>query len=349
MQQRVFLAMTNHTFMNPPSHRSRKARRALRGVTLVELLVALTISLVLALAAIGVYLSTRTSQRSLDEVSAAAEAGTFALRTLGRDLANAGFYPAARSETGKNGVNTLSVYRNLTGRTADDTGLFGCDGADFDPVTGTCGTSIAGASDALVIGYFTNDAYGTSVGQRADCEGNDVAGAAVNSTRLGSLGLGRPPLLPLFASNRYQLTAAQTTTVDGAAASTRSLACDGNGTGDGAFTALTAGIDDLQLTYGVFNSDTRIADRYYTASEVNGLGMLTIDGKDLPAWGRVTAVRVCIVARTYQSATAVAANTSPPTYTDCNGDQVTNAAGDASLRRTYVQVFGGRNWQSASY
>jgi type IV pilus assembly protein PilW len=326
----------------------RMRRGEQRGVTLVELLVALTVSLVLVLAAITLYTTTSSSQRSLDQLSEANESGAFALRTLGRDLANAGFYPTVRGEDPAN-LNAPSHYTNLTGQAAYDTGLFGCEGAAFNPTTGACGASVAGAPDALVIGYFTSDAFGTQVGQRADCEGNDSVNAAVNTARNGSASAGVPPAQPLFVANRYQLTSAQTTSVDGRTSATRSLACDGNGTTDGIFSPLVAGIEDLQLSYGVFADESRIPSRFYTATEVSALGTAVIGTRSIPAWERVVAVRVCVIARTYQSATAIAATASPPTYQDCNDATVTNASGDTSLRKTYVQVFGVRNRQSGTY
>jgi type IV pilus assembly protein PilW len=332
-----------------PDCRGCGPEKAQRGVTLVELLVALTVSLVLVLAAAALFTSTSGSQRALDELSAANESGAFALRSLGRDLSNAGFYPAVRGETADLNSPANSRYRNVTLQPAYDVGIFGCDGAAFNPTTGTCGSPTAGQPDALVIGYFTNDAFGTSVGQRADCEGNDSGSAAANATRVGTLAPSLPPLLPLFVANRYQLTAAQTTTLNGRSTTTRSLACDGNGTADAAFTPLVSGIDDLQLSYGVFGDDTRVPTRYYTATEVNGLGTVAIGGRNMAAWERVAAVRVCVVARTFQTSAAVAPTGSPPSYTDCDGTAVTNAAGDASLRKTYVQVFGVRNRQSATY
>lgn len=318
------------------------------GVTLIELMVALTVSLVLVLAAVALYASTNSSQRTLDEISAANEGGAFALRTLGRDLANAGFYPAVRGETAD--LNVTSGYVNPTPTmSAYATGLFGCEGAAFTPSTGVCGPPVVGAPDSLVISYFSSDAFGTYVGQRADCEGNDIAQAAVNSTRRGTPTAGEPPLRPVFGINAYRLTAAQNTTLNGRTVTTRSLACDGNGElpANNTATSVVPGIDDLQLSYGVFGDASRVPARFYTATEVNALSNVTIGGRSMAPWERVAAVRVCVIARTFQIATAQ--NASPPTYVDCAGVTQTNATGDNSIRKTYVQTFGVRNRQSATY
>jgi type IV pilus assembly protein PilW len=317
------------------------------GVTLVELMVALTVSLVLVLAAVVLFTTTGSAQRSLDEVSAAHESGAYALRAIGRDLANAGFYPVVRGEDPSN-LSTPSAYFNPTAQASYNAGIFGCEGASFNVGTGVCSTTVTGP-DSLVIAYFTSDSFGNEVGQRADCEGNDSANAPVNSTRKGSGPSSQPPLRPLFVANRYRVTAGQTTSVDGRTSNTRSLACSGNGDNDNTYTALAPGIEDLQLTYGVFSEESRLPAAFYRADQMAGLGSVTIDKRVMTPWERVVAVRVCVISRTFQSSTAIAASLSAPTYVDCNGAEQTNAAGDTSLRKTYIQVFGLRNRQSNSF
>lgn len=62
-----------------------------KGLTLVELMVAVAINLVLVLAATLLYLNTRSTQKMVDEKSAVSETGQFALALLGRELTLAGF------------------------------------------------------------------------------------------------------------------------------------------------------------------------------------------------------------------------------------------------------------------
>jgi type IV pilus assembly protein PilW len=322
---------------------------AQRGVTLIELMVALTVSLVLVLAAVVLYASTTTSQRTLDEISAANEGGAFALRAIGRDLANAGFYPAVRLED-PSIPSATSRYASVVGLpTAYASGLFGCEGAAFNVTTRTCGTTVAGAPDSLVVGYFSNDAFGVNVGQRADCEGNDIAAAAFNNARRGTPPAGQPPTLPVFGANHYRLTNQQTTTLNGRAVTTRSLACAGNGDGNNTYTALVPGIVDMQLSYGVFSDDSLLPTQFYTASQVGGLPTITFGGQQFRPWEQVIAVRVCVIARTFQSAVALSSGAVPPTYVGCDGAINTNAAGDSSIRKTYIQTFGVRNRQGSTY
>ena len=315
-------------------------QRRIGGFTLVELMVSMTISLVLVLAATAMYLATRESQRGIDQASSANEAGGYTLRTIGRELMNAGFFPAVRTASAGQ-ANVLSGYTNPTAVAAYNFGVFGCEGASFDPGTGACGTTVAGAPDSLVVSYFTNDAFGTTVGQRADCTGNDVGSAAVNLARVGTAGASLPPLLPLFVANHYALETTSMS-VEGRTVTTRSLACNGNGSGSNAYQQLLSGIDDLQLSYAVYNDATRTPSRYYTANQVNALAAATVDGEVLQPWARVIAVRVCVIARTYEAAASISAGR----YEDCSG---TLQTGDSTLRKTYVQVFGLRNRQTATY
>lgn len=324
------------------AYRARTGTRGRRqqGLSLVEFMVAITISMVLVLAAASMYLATRESQRSIDQASSAHEAGAYALRLIGRDILNAGFYPAVRPASADQ-ANLPSAYLNITGKTAYEFGVFGCEGAAFNPTSRTCGTAVSGAPDTLVVGYFSDDSFGISMGQRADCTGNDVAAAAENASRVGTGGASAPPSQPLFVANHYTLVGT-TMNIDGRSLATRSLACLGNGAAAAGYQPLSAGIDDLQFTYAVFADGSRVPERFYTASEVNALDTLSIDGEVLRPWARVVAVRVCVIARSYEARAALTTDT----YEDCNGAQ---KPGDGSLRKTYTQVFGLRNRQTRSY
>lgn len=235
------------------------------GLTMVELLVALAISLVLVLATTYVYLATRQSDRALERSSDAQETGVYVLQLLGREIANAGFYPASRppmvvhvSQTGM-----IDTYPPLQAdpRMATDwmntaagwpptafmTGIFGCDSALFDTASSTCGTVTAGTGDTIVINSFTSDSMANVVGSRFDCTGANVAGTGTslgddvsNGVRKLNTG-GNPPLtphtglnenlppqLPLFVSNRYTMRPVKIA-LDQSDISSFSLSCSGNG------------------------------------------------------------------------------------------------------------------------
>jgi len=332
---------------------TRAARRPTqRGLTLVELLVAMAINLVILIAASYLYLGTRESQRAIDQTSEANEVGVFALRALGREIVNAGFYPAVSSEGND---NIISTYSNLTSPTvaAYNTGIFGCEGADFKVGDdGACNaTAGTDAADGLVVGYFTNDAFGETGGQRKDCNGNDVGTATVNTSRVGTEPATQPPTKPLFVANHYRLGASTAVVVDGGqSVNVRSLECRGNAAGSTDYQKVISNIEDFQVSYGVFSGSDRTVTKFYTAPDVEKLGTVTIDGKLLSPWARVAAVRICVMSQTYGVPSRLKdATGAQRSYQLCNGNSQEQPLIDRSTHKTYTQVFGLRNFLNKTY
>ena len=329
----------------PPSSR----RHAQRGLTLVELLVAITINLVIVIAAVSLYAGTRESQRTVDQATEANEVGVYALRALGRDVVNAGFYPSVGSEGNVNVVETYKTSAKSLFAAGSPylTGIFGCEASALNLTTGVCGTAAATTDpDELVVGYFTTDAFGDAGGQRKDCNGNDVATATLNTTRVGTGPATKPPAKPLFVANHYRLGAPTTISMNGQSVTLRNLECRGNASAG--YQSIIAGIDDFQVTYGVYADNTRVPKGYYTATGVAALGAVTINGTSIPAWGRVVAVRICVISKTYGGNARLADKSGTPrTWTKCDGSSV--AATDGAIRKTYTQSYGLRNFLNRTY
>ncbi|MEO6852525.1 MAG: PilW family protein [Rhodoferax sp.] len=369
-----------------------------RGVTLIELMVTLAITLFLVAAAAYAYLGTRETQRAIERNSSNTEVGAFVLQLIGQDIMKAGYYPAniSRVLTASEGFPKLSKYpplkqnenpTQLTDWTlpADPnptlayyplrqarpmgpygSGLFGCKGAKFKPSTGICDTAVDGAPDSIVVNYFTNDSLDGNTGDRTDCTGADVGNDTSNTNRIGTAGLA--PSQPLFVSNRYGINATKVE-IDKQTINTFSLACNGNGasgskpnpaaalSGNGkandTYQPMIAGIEDLQITYGVFaatgNQNRRTPDKFYEADDVGKLDWVEVDDPPFPKvftppWSRVVAVRVCVMALSPGAAPKIGnAASAPATYVDCNDVTQTQKAGDFSLRKRFVQVFAVRN------
>lgn len=360
-------------------------RQHQRGLTIIELLVAMAISLVIVIAAAYMYLASRESQRAIDRNSSSRETSAYVMQMIGREIMNAGFYPAialpvAPDATQQGMYDTypplpadpraITDWQNpLTGwpPTAFQTGIYGCDGGKFDVQTSTCPAVTATSADTIVINYFTSDtkAMGAYTGRRMDCTGADVApsgsgGDPSNDERKKNSGGAPPatphttgvdnlpPQLPVFVSNRFTLSAVKMS-VDQQDVNTQSLVCSGNGksphgTADStAYQPIISGLEDLQFSYGVYSTDsTLMPSRYYTATEVNALPNVVVNGLSLGAWQRVTAVRVCVLSRTTGGNTRISDKTgSPRTYLDCSDTEKNQPAGD-TITRT-VEVFGMRN------
>jgi type IV pilus assembly protein PilW len=75
------------------------ARRA-RGLTLVELMIALTIGLVIIAAASAMFLSSSASRRQIEQSADVIESGRYGLDMLSLDLSQAGFYGTLAVPTG---------------------------------------------------------------------------------------------------------------------------------------------------------------------------------------------------------------------------------------------------------
>lgn len=238
-----------------------------RGLTLIELMVAMAISLIIVVAAAYVYLASRESQRAIDRSSSSRETGAFIVQMLGRDIMNAGFYPANMvpvpgdaTQTGMydtypplptldaSGNSAQTDWQAVAANvvtwppTAFMTGIYGCDGGPFNTQTSACPTPDASKADTIVINYFSGDSLSmastSSSGGRYDCTGSDPAGSAATSTanhnnfRVTTDGstpdVTKPPQLPVFVSNRYTLSDLKMS-VEGVDVNTKSLACSGNG------------------------------------------------------------------------------------------------------------------------
>lgn len=344
-------------------------RRYQSGLTLIELLVAMAISLMIMAAAIYVYIASSDSQRVLDRNTASNETGVFAMQMLGRAIMNAGFYPAPSApipvdvtQTGMYDTyppipatnRAVTDWANLEANwppPAFQSGIYGCDGAKLKLSNSTCGDAADGVADTLVINYFTVDAMGGASGSRFDCTGADVGKDPSNLERNkspsgGTVVDGSPPRLPLFGSNRYTLQ--ESVAYAGRAeVRTKSLVCSGNGksphgsSDSDAYLPLLSGIEDMQFTYGVNLAATTLSpDRFYTATEVNALG----NG----FWSRVVAVRACILTKTLQGKTRIGDKKgSEKTYVDCQGVSRQQPPGETYT--SLVQVFGVRNSLKQSY
>lgn len=301
------------------------------GVSLVELMVAMTIGLFL-MGAVGIiYVNTSTTSRASSLESQMNEDASLALEVLQQQIRLAGY--STISNTGTRNFNGVAVRGcdggfGTAGANNGATvtfGLLDCDG-------GTGPDALAVRYEATVLNSQTANDSGTPPTLRPDnCSHNGIqpwiAGAAEGSAANISL-----------ADNRYYIA----NDVNNVPA----LFCRGrDGSAGGGFSAATAlipNIEDMQIRYGITNSfgatGTTVPTQvtaYVDASDGN-LGAVAAN------WSRVTALRICLLAR---SATPVPTGSNTfanvGQYRDCNGT-LQNPT-DRFMRRAYVTTIQLRN------
>jgi type IV pilus assembly protein PilW len=323
------------------------------GVTLVELMVTIAISLVLVLAATLLFLNTRSTQRAVNDRSAVYETGQLAMGLLARDITMAGFYPAVATEPSQGAGPSVSNVRathdaaalnmGLAPTSPYASGVFGCAGSGFDGPASACKSDadVLPQSDAIVLSYFTEDAFSLATGQRADCTRSDVindATIARNNQRAGANrpDLGPLPDAPLLVINAYHLERDTLTLDDGRTVASSSLTCWGNGGRQR--TRLVQGVEQFVVRYGLMGDDTRRPLRYVDARGVVGQSA-AINGEVLSGWQLVSTVRVCLLVRSPQ----ITVQRDALPMLDCFNKELLRADG-AQVRR-FDQVFSVKNRQ----
>ncbi len=334
--------------MNMPRPNTAVPQRATcvptqRGVSLVELLVGLVIGIVLSLAASALYLGTRETARGSQAISDVNETGKIALDMIGREIQKAGFYPAQFGNDWTTNNQFAGAYFNAKDVTkqAFNAGIYGCDGANYDPSTKDCATTAADKPDSIVINYFASPEFGNDslLGNTNDCNRNKVANDSANASRSATG-------LPMFVSNRFGIVAgASYVDTDGNTISANNLGCHGNGQEAGAAQSALQGIDDLVIRYGLYNGDgsEQSPTDFLTAADVNAQPV--VGGRT--AWQRVTAVSVCVLVRSVSNGRQQDKTGSARTYTDCRGQTLSMPSGNRYIFKSFQRVYAVRNNLSA--
>jgi type II secretory pathway pseudopilin PulG len=296
------------------------------GRTLIELLVAIALSLLILLGVGALYLGANQSARVAGNVATVEATGYVALSMVGTAIRRAGYAEIIGAQvTGGAGRNNL-LYSGPFVR--------GCTNARFaNPAAGdfTC-VPVAGAvGDALAVWYQADAVLAAAQGPTPDCVG--AAAPLVPITDANYAGRVSGGQLPLVR-NVYFL--------DGNA-----LTCLGNGGLPAA--ALIEDVEDFKVYFGIddeayataANEWRRpVARRLRSAAEVDALAPLG----NLTGWDFVVSVHVCALVRTPDSGvtatTATMFTPCPATAAEAEGGTAPAAApADGRIRRTYSQVF----------
>lgn len=303
-----------------------RARRV-SGLTLVELLVALTLGLLLVVATISGYLGMSEAARAAEAQSRMDEDGQAALTILTAHLRMAGNNPdqPLRVAPRANPVYGISPFAV---RGCD--GVFGNIASAFEVKDLTCGIAGSG-SDSIAITYEA-DRYNTVTfppdWKPTDCMGKTLPMLSTEVTEIAQPGPGTVVRNPIFylADNRFYIASG--------AAGTRSLYCRGNGAESNP-SPLVENVEDLQLEYGAVPAAADVTPEADIAGYLNATGIAShaelapLD--DSARWAKVASVRVCVVVR---SSKPVVVPEGSRRYLKCDGS-LENSPPDAHLRRAY--------------
>lgn len=313
-----------------------------KGFSIVELLVAMVITLILLGGLFQVYLSNKVTYKFGEALSRVQENGRFAMDYLGTEIRMADYWGCAGAADVQNNLDNTDpnfIDFGAGGLLGNDGG--GLNGSDSITIGGVSGSQITvqqpympTVAAALMItqdsGLQIDDVVLVS-----DCVNGDIfqvtnmqQGSGGNSdkeTLVHNQGTGSIGNISNNLSKRYEGDASVSE------ATSKTFFLQNNPIGEpalyvtvnGATSELVEGVENMQILYGEDTGGDLIPDRYRPANTVTDMGA-------------VIAVRISLLIRSFQDNVV----DDPQTYT-YNGAAVT--AGDRRLRQVFTSTITLRN------
>ncbi len=312
-----------------------------KGLSLVELMVAVTIGLILLAGVIQIFTSNKQAYRVQSAMARVQENGRLAMQLLTQDIRMADFW-GCNSTAGKV-INNLKDDAAYLGADARDGGIFGTDASEGAPsATNRADTvTLQGAFGAgIPVISSTGTKFTVPVGNRlqqydpivvADCASADlvqITGATPDTTGevVGAAGIGTPgnttPVVKEYTKDAqiYVPRRIQYSIRDDATTGERGLYLSIDGT---AAMMLVEGVEDMQILYGYDTSGDLVADQYVSAATLN-IAATAADRFD--QWAKVVTIRVELTVRSEDNIAAE-----------------TTAMEDRRLRRNFASTIAIRN------
>lgn len=320
-----------------------------QGLSLVELMIAITIGLFLTAAIVSLYVSNATSFRMQDDSARMQESMRGALDTLNYHIRQAGYVDVATDigfMTPLTAISSKNFYMRQGSATTDDQlakffgkkatqyktgtnyihGLSGCKGlytsTSFTTFPWACTT--AGPSSMTLSYQAQPSSFATPGTVRAVQAGIDSLGAYNATTGAGGdcagkdvNGASASPKGPL-AINRFYVDT-----------SSKRLMCMGNGD-PGVAKPIAEGVEDMLILYGI--TPTTVSA---TAQNDSFAGRY-VEADSVTDWSDVLSIRVCLV---FVSSKKIASSVT--SYKNCAGTSVTTT--DGLLRQISRATFTLRN------
>ncbi|MBD2859875.1 PilW family protein [Spongiibacter sp. KMU-158] len=335
--------------------------KKLRGFSLIELMIAMTLGILLSLAVSQVLLGSRASDNVQEALSQIQENARFAMSYIGKEVRMAGFIGCATiSSTSVNNIALPADEVDFSDATALIVDNDVDADNDFDAVAGTDILHLKRGSDEFIriSGAIApssaqiqveNNSVGFEQGDFvlvSDCESADVfritsepagagegtatlahaAGATNSSGTLSRLYSADAELYGLEELHFFIQDSGKTTNRGGAINSLYvSQRRIGSGGPLSAATELLEGVEDMQIELGVDTNDDQQIDQY-------------VDADAVADWADVLSLKLRLQLYSTNSA---AVNGSGQTFTNAVGEEV--EVDDGRMRRVFINVFAIRN------
>lgn len=299
---------------SPKAHEMRES-----GVTIVELMITLMITIGLVSAVGKLYFGSQASYRLNEAQFRLQHDGRYAMQLMETNLRQAGFGHLTSAS-----VNAAEVDKTdfvaADGKAGQ--GLRGCDDGFAKPLSFgfDCKNGGAGMA-AFEVAYRVADKFDFDSSAGTDCNGSPAGLIALPKSHPGYTA-GRSVAI---ASNRFFVA-----TPSGR--KTTSLYCQGNsGNGRSVAQPLLNNVENMRMDFGVAPIDEFSVQQFLTATQVDGLS--TDQHRN---WKRVVRVKLCLQLHAGKSVF----NT-PQHYVDCNGGA--QIATDGKLRAVITSIVTLRN------
>lgn len=305
------------------------------GRTLLELMIAITLSVIIALGLVIYYSSAAKVANVSHQLSALQDEAPLTALLIGQAVKRAGYGEIIGTGYVSNGQTLF-----------DGPHLRGCKGGQFtSPAAGdfTCTPGAAGAQDALMVRFQANSVVGPDQFPTRNCVGAAAVGTPITTPTHIAVGTVVPIVQNVYSfdSNR--------------------ILCSGNGS---AAEVLAHDITEFRVYYGYDEDAANAALTGGFSLSPRGSTLVDADqiwarqaaftGMPISAWDYVVSVQLCLVMRTRNPSTSV--QSTGFAYTGCpesasdasNGTGPARIASDATIYRTFRQVFTVRSRATAS-
>ncbi|QRX81369.1 PilW family protein [Glaciimonas sp. PAMC28666] len=288
------------------------------GVTIVEMLVTVMITIGLILAVGNLYFGSHASYRLNEAQLRLQHDGRYAMQLMETNLRQAGFGHLTSASVNAAEVDKTD-FIGADGNAAQ--GLRGCDNGFAKPLSFGFDCKNGAGMAAFEVAYRVADKFDFDSSAGTDCNGS-AAGLIALPKSHPSYTEGR---LVSVASNRFFVAMPS-------GRKTTSLYCQGNsGNGRNVAQPLLNNVENMRMDFGVAPIDEFSVQQFLTATQVDSLSQ-----DQYRNWKRVVRVKLCLQLHAGQSGFSTSQQ-----YVDCNG--VAQIATDGKLRTVMTSIVTLRN------